>query len=345
MYDGIHPNYDGYNKMATTWFVDGLLTILPQADAGIDKSVAEKTFVTLNGSSSFDPDAPIGAPFPLDYRWAQQSGTTVALSDPFAPNPTFTAPAVGSSGERLIFELTVTDIDGFEHKDSVFIDINNVLLPPIADPGANQNGVPGRTITLNGSNSTDPDGTISSVQWEQISGENQITLSAPNELITEFMAPAVDSDGDVLVFKLSVKDDDDLTSSNNVTVNLANPVAPIANAGSDQSVNQGVTVTLNGSNSFDPDGTISAVKWEQTSGKNQVSLTTPNELTTEFKAPSVNSISDTLTFKLTITDIDDLESSDYVNVTVNPMEFSASNSNGGGSGGGSGCFIEAILLN
>ena len=87
----------------------------------------EKTLVTLDGSGSDDPDGTY-----LYYWWQQLSaGTTVTLSDPTINKPTFTAPATGSNGERLEFELTVTDTDGFEHSDSVFVDINNVLLPPV----------------------------------------------------------------------------------------------------------------------------------------------------------------------------------------------------------------------
>ena len=41
---------------------------------------------------------------------------------------------------------------------------------------------------------------------------------------------------------------------------------PIANAGSDQIVNTGDKVTLNGSRSKDPDGKITSYSWTQISG-------------------------------------------------------------------------------
>ena len=118
-------------------------------------------------------------------------GTSVTLSDRTDENPTFTAPEVGLSGERLEFKLTVTDADGFQNSDTVLVDINDVLLPPVADAGADQTVTPGTTVTLNGSNSYDPDGTITSVHWEQVSGATQVSLSNPNELMTSFTAPAV----------------------------------------------------------------------------------------------------------------------------------------------------------
>jgi hypothetical protein len=233
--------------------------------------------------------------------------------------------------------LTVTDADGFEHSDTVTTDVNDVLVPPTADAGPDQNVAAGRTVTLNGSNSSDPDGTVTDVLWEQLAGGNQVTLSTPNALTSEFRAPDVDANGDVLTFKLTITDDDNLTTSDTVTVTVAMPLAPSADAGPDQIATEGETVTLNGSGSIDPDGVITSVQWEQVSGQNQVTLATPGELTTEFSAPAAGINGDTLTFKLTIRDNDDLVSSDFVDVSIRSAAVSASQQNGGGSGGG--CFI------
>ena len=312
MSDDIHPYDNGYAKMAATWFFDGLLKILPWADAGADQSVDEKILVTLDGSSSDDPDGT-----GITYMWEQiPPGTTVTLSHPTSKKPTFTAPAVGSSGERLTFELTVTDTDLFEHSDTVHVDINNVLIPPIADAGTDQRVSEGRTVTLNGSNSDDPDGNIKSFQWEQVSGKNQVVLTTPYDKETTFTAPAVDAEGDLLTFKLTVKDSDELVNSDTVVIDVYMPEAPVADAGTDQRVSEGTTVTLNGSNSEDPDGTIQSFQWEQVSGKNQVVLTTPYDKETTFTAPAVDAEGDVMTFGLTVKDNDGLSSSDTVTVTV-----------------------------
>ena len=337
MIDNLHPYYTGYEKMADKWFADGLLTIFPQADAGSDQSVNEKMLVTLDGSGSDDPD---GAS--LDYFWKQRAtGTLVVLSDPKAEKPTFTAPEVGSSGETLPFDLTVTDADGFKNIDTISVHINNVLISPEVDAGPDQIVKEGNTVTLNGSNSYDPDGTIASVQWEQLSGNTQVHLTTPTDLTTDFTAPAVDSGGDALTFKLTVKDNDDLVSSDTVTINVNISESPIANAGPDQIVKEGNTVTLNGSNSYDPDGTIASVQWEQLSGNTQVHLTTPTDLTTDFTAPAVDTEEAVLMFKLTIKDNENLVGEDIVNVTVTPVAVSTASSSGGGSGGG-GCFIQSV---
>ena len=310
--DTVHPNDNGYAKMADKWFVDGLLRVLPQADAGPNQNVDEKTLVTLDGSGSDDPDGTY-----LNYLWSQlSSGATVTLSNPTLKKPTFRAPEVGSSGERLEFKLTVKDSDGFEHSDTVFIDVGNVIILPVADAGPDQSVTEGRTVKLDGSNSNDPDGTISSVQWEQVSGNAQITLTAPTDLTTQFEAPEVDAEGDVLTFKLTVTDNDGLVSTDTVTITVKTKEAPLADAGPDQTVAEGRTVTLDGSNSQDPDGTISSVQWVQVSGDTQVTLTAPTDLTTQFEAPEVDAEGDALTFKLTVTDNDGLVSTDTVTITV-----------------------------
>jgi lysophospholipase L1-like esterase len=343
LYDNFHPNDSGDQKMAAKWFGDGFLAILPQADAGGDQIVSEKTLVTLDGSLSVDPDEPAGGQ--LFYFWQQESGPEILISDPTAPKPTFTSPEVTASGDRLGFKLTVTDADGFEHSDTVFVDVDNVFVEPVANAGPDQIIPENKMVTLNGSGSQDPDGIISSVEWEQISGKAQVTLTVPTDLTTQFEAPEVDSDGDILTFKLTVSDNDDLVSSDTVTITVKNGEAPVAEAGTDQTVTAGDTVRLDGSRTMDPDGTILAVQWEQISGNTQAALTSPQELSTDFVAPEVGSEGDVQVFKLTVKDNDDLVSEDTVTVTISPpvtVSPTSVSSSEGGSGGG-GCFIQAVI--
>ena len=75
-------------------------------------------------------------------------------------------------------------------------------------------------------------------------------------------------------------------------------LGPVANAGQDQSVIFGSVVTLNGSASADPDGTIESYQWSQTAGAS-VELSSVTEPVVTFTAPSS---SDSLSFTLTVTD-------------------------------------------
>ena len=65
----------------------------PVADAGVNQQVKEETVVNLHGEACYDPDGDA-----LTYSWRQLTGSGVALSDPTAATPTFTAPTVGASG-------------------------------------------------------------------------------------------------------------------------------------------------------------------------------------------------------------------------------------------------------
>ena len=92
---------------------------------------------------------------------------------------------------------------------------------------------------------------------------------------------------------------------------------PIANAGSNQNVNSGVVVTLNGSASSDPDGTIAAYSWRQISGF-EVTLSSPSAAQPTFTAPVVANNAQ-LTFGLIVTDNDADDSiEDTVSVFVTP---------------------------
>ena len=82
-------------------------------------------------------------------------------------------------------------------------------------------------------------------------------------------------------------------------------MAPIANAGANQSVNEGAAVTLNGSASTDPDGGPSPLtySWTQTAGP-AVTLTGATTAAPTFTAPTINwpTTATTLTFQLTVSD-------------------------------------------
>ncbi len=75
---------------------------------------------------------------------------------------------------------------------------------------------------------------------------------------------------------------------------------PVANAGADQTVSEGATVTLSGSGS-DPDGTpVSGYRWTQTAGP-AVTLTSATTATTSFTAPTGLAADETLRFSLVVT--------------------------------------------
>jgi lysophospholipase L1-like esterase len=94
---------------------------------------------------------------------------------------------------------------------------------------------------------------------------------------------------------------------------------PIASAGPDQSVSSGDNVTLDASNSTDHDNGNLSYQWVQSAGP-AVMLSNNQSAKPTFTAPDVTSGSITLTFRVTVTDEDDLESRDWVNIVVHLLD-------------------------
>src|ERR671923_316185 len=261
----------------------------PIADAGTDQTVNEGDSVSLDGSASSDADGTIAS-----YSWTQTAGTAVTLSDASSATPSFTAPNVGSNGDALAFELTVTDNDGATSTaDSVSVTVNNVNQPPTANAGADFSVNEGTTgVQLQGSGQ-DADGTISSYQWEQVvsGSEPTVTINDANSATATFDAPSVSANTE-LTFKLTVTDNDGATAEDSVVVTINNVNQnPIADAGTDQTVNEGDSVSLDGSASSDADGTIASYSWTQTAGT-AVTLSDASSATPSFTAPNVGSNGD-----------------------------------------------------
>jgi len=93
----------------------------PLADAGPDQAVVEGMTAALDGSGSSDPDAGT-----LSYKWTQTQGDFVTLSNYTSLSPTFTAPAAGTAGETLVFQLDVTDNLGLTDSDSCSVTVSKL---------------------------------------------------------------------------------------------------------------------------------------------------------------------------------------------------------------------------
>lgn len=98
-----------------------------------------------------------------------------------------------------------------------------------------------------------------------------------------------------------------------VVVNPIPNVAPIANAGTDQTVNEQTPVNLSGIG-VDSDGTIATYAWTQVSGPT-VTLSPLDQAQATFTAPDVTADTE-LEFKLTVTDDDGATAEDEVKVLV-----------------------------
>lgn len=90
-------------------------------------------------------------------------------------------------------------------------------------------------------------------------------------------------------------------------------IFPVSRAGKDQTKSSGTTsASLDGSFSYDLDGTITTYLWTQISGP-AATITTPNSVTTTVTSLSDGNI---YVFRLTVTDNDTQQHSDDVSITV-----------------------------
>lgn len=133
-------------------------------------------------------------------------------------------------------------------------------------------------------------------------GLREITLSGASSAQPSFIAPNVAAGGATLTFQLVASDGVlmSIPSLVNVTVKDVNH-APVADAGSNQTVSEGSAVTLNGAQVYDVDGDAITYLWQQVSGA-AVILTSTTDAVVQFTAPFVTTSGDTRRFSLSVND-------------------------------------------
>jgi hypothetical protein len=306
----------------------------PTANAGGDQTVEEGAQVMLNGTNSSDPE---GAP--LTFNWAQLAGPSVTFSSVTAAQPTFTAPQVDTAGAALEFQLTVTADGRSSNPDTVLINVIDSTagnLPPRADAGPDQTVEEGMLVTLDSTNSSDPDGTVATRLWMQAVGP-MVTLSDPTAPQPTFMAPEeVGATGVRLEFDLMVTDNDGLAATDRVLINVTGindpPIAQAIVVGP-QPVPELSLVTLSGADSTDPEqeATSLTFRWRQTAGP-PVTLSAPTIAGPSFTAPDVDTAGAVLEFELMVIDNGGLAATASVTVMVSDVQQPAADIEDGGAG-------------
>ena len=231
----------------------------PVAKAGPNQSVAVGSTVNLNGTGSFDVDGN-----PLSYTWsfvsvpAGSNAVSAGIGSFRSANAFFTADVAGT----FIVQLVVNDGQVDSTPSTVTITAGaGSNTAPVANAGPNQTGVAiGSTVQLNGSGSTDVDGDPLTYKWLLITVPSNSTAQLNNANIVNptFVA---DKAGQY-VAQLIVNDGTIDSAASTVTINTATPPGqPTANAGPNQTVVHGTTVTLDGSGSTDPQNLPLTYSW------------------------------------------------------------------------------------
>ena len=159
------------------------------------------------------------------YAWTQTAGPSVELSNATTAQPTFIVPPV-IQDTTLTFSLVVTDNNGASSApDTVNIVVKNLPanIPPTANAGPDQTVNQNATVTLDGSASSDRDGSIEYYQWTQTKGPLAVLNEVDQHVAPQkamFTALNVGPNGDTMVFTLTVFDTDGAISRDTVNVKV-----------------------------------------------------------------------------------------------------------------------------
>jgi len=174
------PSFPNLSYQATNYFADVIFTtnFPPTAVISGSGSITLPTnSVLLSGTSSSDPDGTIAS-----FAWTTISG----------PNaPTIATPSgsttniVGLIAGTYIFQLQVTDNLGSTGTATKTVVVNpQQNIPPVAViSGLTNINLPATSVVLDGTGSSDQDGTIASYLWSIQSGPPGITFSSQTSSI------------------------------------------------------------------------------------------------------------------------------------------------------------------
>ena len=287
---------DGNGGSATT---SGPVTVPNRPPEPVGRISDDRLEVGQSGSvdvsSKFrDPDGD-----PLTYTVVSSNSSVVGVSVS-GSDVTYEGNRVGSA----TVTVTATDDGGLSATQSFGVTVRRRNEPPRARAGSDQRVYSGETVTLDGSRSSDSDGTIDEWRWT-----GPLALENANTARASFEAPYVGEETDYR-FELEVEDDDEATDTDRVTVTVEPCPAPDADAGRDQTARESRRVTLNGGGSTD----AASYSWRQTRGPS-VTLSGANTAVPWFDTPLV-SADVVLRFRLTVTSDCGSTDTDDVRVTV-----------------------------
>ena len=238
---------------------------VPVANAGVNQNVVVSTTadVVLDGTASADADKDF-----LTYKWvliSKPDGSAAVLANSTSNKSSFKADKEGT----FVATLLVNDGKGADSEVvSTTVTASRVNSVPVARVGADQTIEWSSTlplVKLDGSFSTDADLNPLSYRWAFMSVPPDSTLTTLTGATTGTPSFTPDKPG-VYVASLVVNDgkQDSVAVATTITVE-SNNTAPVANAGTAQTVVAGATATLSGALTTDAEGDRMTYTWTLTS--------------------------------------------------------------------------------
>ena len=216
----------------------------PVAKTGPVQNVSIETVVTLDGSTSSDPNKDL-----ITYKWeftSKPAGSGASLVSDTSAKPTFKADIAGT----YVIKLVVSDgkLSSAAATATVVASLNNSA--PVAKAGAAQSVSVLADVTLDGTASLDADGNLLTYRWAIVSKPegSEAVLKFSTTPIPKFTADKIG----IYVVGLVVNDGRFDSEPSVVTVQaFAANAAPVANAGPAQNVVVGTSAQLDGRASSD----------------------------------------------------------------------------------------------
>ena len=301
--------------------VDAAANLPPIANAGADQTITiPVSTVSVNGSGSKDQDD--GGAL-AGYHWSQGSGAAAAA---ITSSDSITTTISGLQPGVYVFKLTVTDSSGATSTSSMTVLVKGAVnQPPIAKAGPSQTvSLPRDSVLLDGSQSSDPDGSIVSYSWAQVSGASGSVISSSSTAQTMVNGLAAGQ----YIFELTVTDNGKAVSKAQVKITITSSGIrpPTANAGANQTIQLPTNqVSLDGSASSASSGSLVSYSWSQVSGPSTATVVSA----ASAKTNATGLVKGTYIFKLTVQDSNNVNASDSVTINVNPAANLAPVANAG----------------
>jgi len=238
-------DFDGASTISSAAVT--IVNVAPTANAGGPYTVDEGSTVTLSGTGADVVDG-VTLSWSLDGDAAfGETGGAASRGNEQGATPTFNAAGLSGPADITV-TLRVTDDDGLSSHSTALIRVVNVA--PTAEAGGpytvNEAGTVGGIIA----NGSDPVDSPLTYRWDLDGdgtfGETGPAASRGSETVpaATFSAAGLNGPG-LFTITLRVNDNDGASSTDTALIHILN-VPPTANARGPYTVNEGDTVTLNG---------------------------------------------------------------------------------------------------